>query len=792
MSDAQLGSMHRRLSERWLGGTVSAALIAVLAVSPVSAARGSVPRSHAHPKAGHDMRHDRYASESRNTGGSAVNGKTVPLTEVEVGSNPFGVAVNHSTGTVYVADDTGVAVIDATACNAQNPTGCARIPVAVRAGNGGIGIAMDASTDTVYVANGADDTVSVIDASTCNARSQSGCSADHPVVHVGSLPTHLAVDLAAHTLYVSNEGAEAPGTTLSMVDTLTCNATVSTGCQATPPTAPVGAGPDGLSVDPRSHTLFVSNGADSTVTVIDTTTCNAHAAAGCRGNPPTVHLASPPIGSALDVATHTLFVPTLSLAQVPDAPGALSMIDTSTCNSEVLTGCSDAPTRVSTGSGPIDVAINAATRRAYVVSQEDSYVSVIDIRRCNAARTDGCRESSPAMTIGFDGGAVAVDPTTDTIYATSQDEATVSVLDGATCNASRRTGCRTPAPTTVTGLGPAGSALNRTTGTLYVTNQLADTVSVIDTARCRSGNTAGCNQPWPTVRVGQSPKAVGIDEQLDSAYVANQNSSTVSVIDTRTCNARTSSGCGRTPASIAVAGGAFTLSTDVHTHTVYVANVNSDTVSVIDGRSCNAHVTSGCDQAPRTVRTGISPAGLLVDGATHTLYVAHGGDAAVSLLDTSRCNGSVAVGCSDKLPTVPITAAPWFMAISPATHTLYVSTRDRSTLAMVDTARCNADTSRGCAATPPVVQVGFLPYGVAVDPRSGTVLVGNVGDSTVSAFAGATCNATVDTGCHRTQPVVDTGGWPTNLTVDERTGTLYVSDNVDATASILNLRRLAP
>jgi YVTN family beta-propeller protein len=790
MSLFKPGAMHRHLSGRWFVGSVTAGLVAVLGLSPMSAARGSVPPSGAHRHVVHQS-HDHYVPASRRMAGWAGRDMTSsPAPMVEVGTNPFGVAVNNAT--VYVADDTGVAVIDATTCNARITAGCSQAPIPVRAGNGGIGIVADASTNTVYVANAADDTVSVIDGSTCNALVHSGCATDHPVVHVGSLPTHLAVDPAAHTLYVSNEGAEAPGTTISMVDTLTCNAVVTTGCRVSQPTAPVGAGPDGLSVDPSSHTLYVSNGADNTVSVIDTTTCNANAATTCRSNAPTVALPSTPLGSALDEGTHTLFVPTYSLAQVPDAPGALSMIDTSTCNAGLLTGCSHAPTRVSTGSGPIDVAINAATRRAYVVSQEDSYVSVIDIRRCNAGRTDGCRETSPAMTIGFNGGAVAVDPSTDTIYATSQDEGTVSVLDGAACNAARRVGCRTPAPTTAIGLGPAGSALDPTTGTLYVANQFAGTVSVIDTGRCRARHTSGCNQPWPTVGVGQLPMAVGLDEQLDSAYVANQNSSTVSVIDTRTCNARIVSGCGKAPASIAVVGGAFTLSVDAHTHTVYVANIGGDTVSVIDGQSCNAHTTSGCAQAPRTVRTGTAPAGLLVDPATHTLYVANGGDATVSLLDTSRCNGRTSVDCSDAVPTVPITAAPRFLAISPATHTLYVSTTDRSTLAMVDTARCNVDTSGGCATTPPVVGVGFLPYGVAVDPSSGAVLVGNVGDSTVSAFDAATCNATVDTGCHRIQPVADTGGWPTNLTVDPRSGTLYVSDNVDATMSILDLRRLAP
>jgi DNA-binding beta-propeller fold protein YncE len=306
------------------------------------------------------------------------------------------------------------------------------------------------------------------------------------------LPSHLAIDYASRTLYVANEGAESPGNTVSMIDTSVCNGHVTAGCVLAAPTVTTGAGPDGLTVDARTHTLYVSNGADSTVSVIDTAHCNSHVQTGCPSTSPTVRLAGASVGGVLDAATHSLFEPTSNSVAGGDAAGALSIIDTSTCNASVLAGCNQTPRQVPIGSGPIDAAENPITRRVYVVNEEDSDVSVVDIARCNAVHSDGCHRSSPTMSIGFNGGAVAVDTTTDTIYGSSQGRGTVTVLDGASCTDTRSSGCRHPAPTTAVGALAAGSTLVESTGTLYVANQRANTVSVIDTHACNSAHLVGC------------------------------------------------------------------------------------------------------------------------------------------------------------------------------------------------------------------------------------------------------------------------------------------------------------
>jgi len=111
---------------------------------------------------------------------------------------------------------------------------------------------------------------------------------------------------------------------------------------------------------------------------------------------------------------------------------------------------------------------------------------------------------------------VAVNQATDTVYATNTFDSngnpgtTVSVIDGATCNATVTIGCGdTPATATV-GSRPSGLAVNQATNTIYVANQTA-TVSVINGATCNATHTSGCSQAPPMVRLGAMAAATQPD-----------------------------------------------------------------------------------------------------------------------------------------------------------------------------------------------------------------------------------------------------------------------------------------
>ena len=105
----------------------------------------------------------------------------------------------------------------------------------------------------------------------------------------------------------------------------------------------------------------------------------------------------------------------------------------------------------------------------------------------------------------------------------------------------------------------------------------------------------------PTVAVGANPVAVAVDYATNTVYVGNGNDGTVSVINGATCNASHVSGCGQTAPTITVGSGPVDDAVDQRTDTVYVTNLGSNTISVIDGDTCNAHNHSGCHRTPPTI-----------------------------------------------------------------------------------------------------------------------------------------------------------------------------------------------
>ena len=107
--------------------------------------------------------------------------------------------------------------------------------------------------------------------------------------------------------------------------------------------------------------------------------------------------------------------------------------------------------------------------------------------------------------------------------------------------------------------------------------------------------------------VGASPQALAVNPSNHTVYVANRDDNTVSVIDTLHCNAHDSSGCGQTPATIPVGDGPRSVGIVFATNTVFVGNRDDLTVSVIDGSTCNGGNTTGCGQTPPAVLVGAFP-----------------------------------------------------------------------------------------------------------------------------------------------------------------------------------------
>ena len=710
---------------------------------------------------------------------------------VPVGVNPVEVAVNQVTHTIYVGNggENTVSVIRGATCNATHTSGCGQTAATVTVGNNPLGVAIDQATNTIYVANSGENTVSVIDGATCNGANSSGCGQHPPTVTVGGGASLLAVDPATDTIYVGSFDDN----TVSVINGATCNGTNTSGCGQVPPTVKVGAFPDGLAVDRASHTVYVSNGAETTISVIDGSTCNATDNSGCGQTPATVDVGGNPVELAVDQATHTVYVP----VQLGDVFGFVAMIHTASCNGSDTSSCSQPPPTAQVGTQPAHVAVNPATHTVYVSNEGDNTVSAIDDATCNSTDSSGCSTPLPAMVVPYAPGSVEVDVATDTVYTSSQDYNSVSVLNGARCNASHTSGCTRFAPTTAVGVLPQGVAVNRATNTVYVGNRGDGTVSVINAAACNARHGSACGQAWATVDVGGSPQGVAVDRATDTIYTANGffgGENTVSVIDGRTCNSGEPSGCGQTPAKTTAGDRAFAVAVNPATETIYVANRNDNTISVIDGRSCNGSDTTGCGQTWPTVAVGASPQALAVNTATNTIYVTNTNENTVSVLDGSTCNGSDHSGCDETPPTVAVGAGPRAVGINQATNTIYVGNGFDGTVAVVDGRRCNGTDSSGCSQTPPAVTIGSpsgtgLAVGrsMAVDQSNNAVYLTSVSDSDVVSIDGEACRAGQTKGCRAKALKLRTGGFPINIALDEAAGTLYVADNVDSNVSLFRV-----
>jgi YVTN family beta-propeller protein len=344
---------------------------------------------------------------------------------------------------------------------------------------------------------------------------------------------------------------------------------------------------------------------------------------------PEIRVGGFPTGIALSSATGTVYVGNGS-------GGTLSLIDGNTCNARNDRGCRQNVTAATAGTDPIGVAVDESSDRIFVVNFSGS-LAVVDGRTCNAARTSGCRRPPRTIGVGKAPQFLDVDERTKTVYVANTGSNTLSVIDA------RRLRVRA---TVRVGPQPFTVAVNDATGSVYVADLGAHTVSIVDGRTCNASTVSGCGRRPVAVNLGEVPGGIAINTRTDTVYVTGQRTTDVSVIDGRTCNARTTSGCRRKPVRVIAGAGARGIAVNEKTNTVYVANTADDTVSVIDGRTCNASVHSGCRRSVAFAPAGSSPRRVAIDEATDTVYVTNAGSDTVTMVNGRTCNGRVHTGCN--------------------------------------------------------------------------------------------------------------------------------------------------
>jgi DNA-binding beta-propeller fold protein YncE len=118
---------------------------------------------------------------------------------------------------------------------------------------------VDDRTHTVYVINNNANgdlpgTVSVINGATCNGTNTAGCGGPFPTAPAGRAPLFVALDPSTGFVYVADFASAA----VSVLNGSRCNAETAVGCGAATREQPVGSGPQGLAVNPRTRTVYVA------------------------------------------------------------------------------------------------------------------------------------------------------------------------------------------------------------------------------------------------------------------------------------------------------------------------------------------------------------------------------------------------------------------------------------------------------------------------------------------------------------------------------------------------------
>ena len=108
----------------------------------------------------------------------------------------------------------------------------------------------------------------------------------------------------------------------------------------------------------------------------------------------------------------------------------------------------------------------------------------------------------------------------------------------------------------------------------------------------------------------------------------------------------------------------FAMAVNPVTNKVYVANQDSDNVTVIDGAT--NHTT--------TVAAGIEPYAVAVNPVTNKAYVANKGSNNVTVID----------GDTSHTTTVAAGTTPWAVAVNPVTNKIYVANNDSQNVTVID------------------------------------------------------------------------------------------------------------
>jgi YVTN family beta-propeller protein len=320
--------------------------------------------------------------------------------------------------------------------------------------------------------------------------------------------------------------------------TLTRTPTPTATASRTPAPVPTGlAHPKAVAVDPHSPWVYVTSRDNNRLFMLDGVTLAeiGHADVG-----------SQPWGVAVNGETNKVYVANFASSDV-------YVLDATTL---------DVLRIIPVGPQPTFVEINRLTNRVFVVSYSDNSVTVID------GDTDEIevRVSSG----GLAAWGLAINPNLNRVYVSNRDSGNITTLDG-------DAGYQVLVPQTIAPCGGAGSApyemdFNPQNDKLYVA---CSPYGSVDSAAIYQANSWGLDsRTFLSIDDGggDSGGGVVVDGATGNVFLTNSQANTVSLISGTTDNV---------VATIAVGSDPFGIGADPISGVVYVANRQSDDLTVI-------------------------------------------------------------------------------------------------------------------------------------------------------------------------------------------------------------------
>ncbi len=222
--------------------------------------------------------------------GCNVNGEISAGT----GSAPVAQAVDPSTSTLYIANQSSNTVSVDSEGSTSNPTNFATAG-SVSTGSGPDAVALDSTAGKVFVAN-AGGTLTVFSTNSCNQSTTSGCGSPMQIASVGHLNAPTALAVSGSTLYVANGNG-----TVAVYN-------AATNAYVTSVNLPALSTPTALAVDSTNGVVYLTDGGNSRIEYFNASTCNASTTTGCSTTPTTVPVGQHPVALAVASTAGDLYV----------------------------------------------------------------------------------------------------------------------------------------------------------------------------------------------------------------------------------------------------------------------------------------------------------------------------------------------------------------------------------------------------------------------------------------------------------------------------------------------------